>query len=204
MSEVNSSNEKTGNKVGVAALIVGIAALAFCANPSTFFLALLFGFAGIVLGIIGLNIQNDQRGQAIWGLVLATLALIIYSGILIPSVSISAQTEPDSVSTTGSASPTSSQESATARATITCAGTGDGNSAKQPLSGDYQVTLDALGDCFYGGDLEGSGSEDLPTIMKSGTVTSSLYGISAGDYYVDMITGPSPGCGWTLTLTPVD
>jgi hypothetical protein len=204
MSQLNYPKDRTENGVGLAALLVGIAAIAFCTSSSTHFLAAALSVAGIILGIIGLNLQDRQRGQAVWGLVLASIALFISSGLFSPSVSISAQTESASKPAASSVSPTVSQEPAAARGTITYSGTGELNTAKQQLNGDYQASFETMGDCYYSGKLKGAGTADLPTVDEAGTVISNFYDISPGDYFVDMITGPSPGCGWSLTLTPTD
>jgi hypothetical protein len=31
---------------------------------------------------------------------------------------------------------------------------------------------------------------------------TNLYNLEATEYYIDMITGPAPGCPWTVTFTP--
>lgn len=31
---------------------------------------------------------------------------------------------------------------------------------------------------------------------------TNVYGLESGNYYLNVITGPAPGCPWTVTLTP--
>lgn len=91
---------------------------------------------------------------------------------------------------------------------IVQSGQGDGQTA--PLNvppGNYTVSYKFDGECFYGGSLEpldSSGFEyhDLGTGQGPIEGGTNLYDVQGGEYYVKMITGPAPGCAWTVTLTP--
>lgn len=81
------------------------------------------------------------------------------------------------------------------------------NSAKTPLSGDYAVTWKTLGDCYYNADLRAKdtslGAKTVFTAAKAGSGTGNVYDLNADDYFLRVITGPAPGCGWSVTLTPL-
>jgi hypothetical protein len=78
---------------------------------------------------------------------------------------------------------------------------GDGNSAKVFMQGDYSLSWQTAGDCVYYADLEdGGGSLFSASAATSGS--GFVYGLSGAEYYVQMITGPAPDCGWSVTFTP--
>ena len=72
------------------------------------------------------------------------------------------------------------------------------------LSGDYVVTVTTGSDCFYGIDLDdaddGFTEESLATRSEPGTTTTNLFAIPRGRYFIDVITGPSPDCPWTVRI----
>lgn len=87
------------------------------------------------------------------------------------------------------------------REPVTVGADGDGNSEKFILTGDYKVVWETFGDCFYGADLEDGGG----SLFSASDVTAGetfVYGVD-GSYYVQMITGPAPNCGWSVTFEPV-
>lgn len=81
------------------------------------------------------------------------------------------------------------------------------NSAKTALRGDYAVSWKTLGDCYYSADLRAEDSslraKTVFTADKVGSGTGNVYGLSADEYFLHVITGPAPGCGWSVTLTPL-
>ncbi len=92
--------------------------------------------------------------------------------------------------------------------TVTLSGDGDGNTAPFELAGgDYYVTLTTRGPCYYAVDLNplpDGRRTSLPRMDEAGQADTYLYGVEAGRYYVSVITGPPPRCGWELDLvTPL-
>ena len=70
--------------------------------------------------------------------------------------------------------------------------------------GDYRVDWSTAGDCYYGADLEMEGESE--TLFSADGVFAGenfVYEIPAGQWRADVITGPSPGCGWSATLTKI-
>lgn len=75
----------------------------------------------------------------------------------------------------------------------------------QIRGGSYIVTWKGSGTCFYGASLNPtSGGPGGRHSLGSGTgpieQTDNVYGVPAGEYFLEMISGPAPGCPWTLTL----
>ena len=82
---------------------------------------------------------------------------------------------------------------------------GDGNARateKKFLEGDYKVDWTTYGDCYYSADLS-SGSDIFSAMDFVGDGSTYVYGVPAGNHFVDVITGPSPKCGWFITFTPI-
>lgn len=85
---------------------------------------------------------------------------------------------------------------------------GDGQQNSEPfilLSGAYIATWEGTGSCFYGPSLNRSegglaGLHDLGSGKGPIKHTENIYGVQADGYFLHMITGPAPGCPWTLTL----
>ncbi len=105
-------------------------------------------------------------------------------------------------SSTSDAPSSSTQQHADDRQSVTMAADGDGNSAQFHLEGDYAVSWQTTGDCSYYADLEGASHEGLFSASAAATGDGFVYSMPAGNYYVQMITGPVPRCPWTVTLTP--
>ena len=84
-------------------------------------------------------------------------------------------------------------------APITVSLEGDGNTAPFELDGDYKVTWSTAGDCYYSADLEGADRESLFSASDVASGETYIYGFS-GNFYVQMITGPAPNCGWSITF----
>lgn len=90
--------------------------------------------------------------------------------------------------------------------------TGQGDGQTPPLdvpAGNYAVHYQFDGTCFYGGTLvpiDSADPLDFPQDLGTGTGPvagdTNIYDVPGGTYYVKMITGPAPGCPWTVTLTP--
>ncbi|MGO4105039.1 MmpS family transport accessory protein [Leifsonia sp. YAF41] len=68
---------KTGNGLGVAALIIGIIALVGAFIPFLNYGTGFIAFIGLVLGIIGLVRKGKKKGVAIAGTIISGLALIL-------------------------------------------------------------------------------------------------------------------------------
>ncbi|MGO4856217.1 hypothetical protein [Arthrobacter sp. 2MCAF14] len=112
---------------------------------------------------------------------------------------------PQNVSGTPSAGPTAS--STPIPAAVTLSGDGQMTSKKVALKGDYSVSWKTLGSCYYSATLK-SGADSLSdpeafTANHEASGTNNVYGLKAADYYLDVITGPTPSCGWTVTMMPV-
>ena len=95
-------------------------------------------------------------------------------------------------------------EPADTREITTFTGEGDGNSVSAPMAGDYSVTWETRGSCYYSADLESATENESVFSADAATAgTTNLYGLPEGSYHVEMITGPAPSCGWTITFSPV-
>lgn len=95
---------------------------------------------------------------------------------------------------------------AAAAPAVTLSGDGKMKSKKVPLEGDYSISWKTLGACYYSADLENGGAWGESVFTASDrphSGTSNVYGLDATDYYLDVITGPAPSCGWSVTLTPI-
>ena len=68
---------KTGNGLGLAALIIGVVALIGAFIPFVNFVSGFLAFVGLVLGIIALFLKNKSKGLAIAGTVLSLIAMIL-------------------------------------------------------------------------------------------------------------------------------
>ena len=68
---------KRGNGPGLAALIVGIAAVVTAFLPLVNFVAFVLGPVGIILGIIGLVRAGRPRRQAAWGTALSAASILL-------------------------------------------------------------------------------------------------------------------------------
>jgi hypothetical protein len=77
---------------------------------------------------------------------------------------------------------------------------GVGNTAKAEMGGDYSFQWETVGDCYYSADLE-DGNTSLFAADDATSGTGYVYDLKSGDYFVQMITGPAPGYGWTITFT---
>lgn len=83
---------------------------------------------------------------------------------------------------------------------------GEGNTAPMTLSGgDYRIDWKTGGNCYYGVDLTPTrgpsyAGDSLFTADKRTSGTQYLYGVKGGDYFIEAITGPPPGCPWEVTF----
>ena len=68
---------KRSNGPGLAALIIGIAAMVTALTPFVNFFAFLIGPAGIIVGIIGLALADRPRRMAAWGTILSAVSLVL-------------------------------------------------------------------------------------------------------------------------------
>ena len=73
--------------------------------------------------------------------------------------------------------------------------------------GNWKVSWQTYGNCYYAGMLEGNDiSYSDGKVISSDAVTfgtSYLYNLKEGYYYMDVITGPAPSCGWDIQFTPI-
>lgn len=86
-------------------------------------------------------------------------------------------------------------------------GTGDGSTMLNKLAGDYTVEWFTFGPCYYSADLvkqgDSSGDGVFTAMDEPSTGKTYLYGADEAFYYINMITGPSPACGWSVTFIPI-
>ena len=88
---------------------------------------------------------------------------------------------------------------------VTFKGDGEMNTTATRLEGDYRLDWETKGYCYYSADLEGADSHTAAFTADSPLKgTNNIHGLDAGDYYLQVITGPAPKCGWTVTLVPVE
>ena len=198
---------KPAQGFAVAALIAGIASFLIGWMP---FLGVLVGAAAVVFGILALR-RRQSKGFAVTGIVLGGVAgltsivttlLVIVAAVAGPIPDGAAS--PVQTNSTPSAQPTPAIEVTTPEpedpAPLSFGLAGDGNTARAEMGGDYSFEWETAGDCYYGADLEG-GNESLFTADSATSGTGYVYDLEPGEYYVQMITGPAPGCGWTVTFT---
>jgi hypothetical protein len=168
--------------------------------------------------------RKGISGPAVFGIGIATF---LFGGLLATASSGGGSSELDAAKARisqleaqlagkGSATPTESAataavalpKAAAPTKAVTLSGDGEMKSKRVALKGDYSVSWKTLGSCYYSADLEsGSGSglgESVFTASDRPTSgTNNVYGLEAGNYYLDVITGPAPRCGWSATLTPI-
>ena len=72
-----STVKKPGNGLGLAALIIGIVALALAFIPAINLVAGFIGFVGLVLGVTAIFLKGKSRGVAIAGTVVSFIAIIL-------------------------------------------------------------------------------------------------------------------------------
>ncbi|GAA1661585.1 hypothetical protein GCM10010977_24290 [Citricoccus zhacaiensis] len=118
---------KTGNGLGVAALVLGIIAIVIAFIPFIGMGSFLLGALAVILGIVGLRKKGLPKGTSIAGLILGALSLII-AGIMtaitatfVAAVDESLQSMPESstvaeATTTASPAATSTTEAPTSDA----------------------------------------------------------------------------------------
>lgn len=129
----------------------------------------------------------------------AGIAIAVIIGLIVLFNAVTGAIKKSSLAS--GASTGSSQEASDDREPVTFSGEGQTDTTKQPMSGDYSVSWQTLGDCYYGADLE-DGGHDILSAEGVGSGTTNVYGLEPSEYYLQMITGPVPSCGWTITFTP--
>ena len=89
--------------------------------------------------------------------------------------------------------------------TVTLSGDGELSTNKVHMAGDYVVSWETFASCYYSADVKGdsSGSEQAFSANDPFVGSNNIYGLPADDYYLKVITGPAPMCGWSVTLTPM-
>ena len=198
---------RTGNSLGVAAFVIGLIALVLSCIPYFIVVTWVPALTAMGLGIAGCIVNNRPRALAALGLAFGTLAILL--GLVISISVASAVThntsddEPQSIAT-GGPSVSETPTPATPAAPIVLTGPGQMDTQKMRLGGTYAVAWTTAGDCVYYGSLEG-GDAFLSDVFSASTETSgtnTINDLAPGDYYLKVITGPAPECGWTVTLTP--
>jgi len=86
---------------------------------------------------------------------------------------------------------------------------GDGDESSDPFvldPGDYVVEWTANGRCSYGFSLQPlEGQWPYVRLASPGDQLEgrdNVYDVEGGRWYLEVITGPAPGCPWTLRLEP--
>jgi hypothetical protein len=86
----------------------------------------------------------------------------------------------------------------------TLTGTGANKTESFRLNGDYTVTLNTASDCYYGFSIDrtsdGNMEEHLGSHDGADSTSTRIYAVPSDSYFVDVITGPSPSCPWTVTI----
>ncbi|WP_454116064.1 hypothetical protein [Microbacterium aurum] len=184
---------------------MGLFAILLAALPGLSLFAWVPALVAIGLAIGGFVVGNRGRATAAVGLSIGILAILIGLVVTVVAITLAIPNTDDR----GGPAPTPSvseeapvSESASDRAVVVWEGQGEGASAKAFLEGDYVVAWETFGSCYYSGDLNGEAFEEVFSASDIASGSNNLYGVEAGDHYLDVITGPAPGCGWKVTLTP--
>jgi hypothetical protein len=86
----------------------------------------------------------------------------------------------------------------------TLKGTGEKSTNPFQLNGDYAVVIRTSGDCYYAFDIDrtsdGHTQESLGSHDGEDDTATRIYAVPSGSYFIDVITGPSPSCPWTVTI----
>ena len=89
---------------------------------------------------------------------------------------------------------------------VTLNGQGDGGSRSFTLGGgSYTVVTEVGNDCYYSFTLKNPSDDSrvkrVTSMSDRGSSTVNVYGIPAGTFYLDVITGPAPDCPWRQVWT---
>lgn len=154
---------KTGNGLGLAALIVGVVAFVGAFIPFVNFVSGFIAFVGLVLGVIALCLKNKSKGVAIAGTAVSLVAMVlsiilaitytagfagaVSEGIKTAQAESSAEADRDVVvlyEVTGTAA-----ASSITYATFTDGNSGSEQANDQPLPFSKEFTIKAGGDFDY-------------------------------------------------------
>jgi hypothetical protein len=124
-----------------------------------------------------------------------------------PSNTVADEEDPEATETTTTTAPTTTTTTAPAEPIVQ---SGVGVQLTAPFevpAGDYAVHYAFSDDCYYSSNLVPVGGETYDGFdLGSGTGPvegdTYAYGVEAGEYYIDLNTGPAPSCPWEFTLTP--
>lgn len=88
-------------------------------------------------------------------------------------------------------------------------GQGETNgTVKKIFTGNYQVNWITQGECYYAARLSSALDrfKGDSIFQAQGTATGSdyLYDIEEGEYFLSVITGPSPSCPWSIQFLPIN
>jgi hypothetical protein len=64
--------------------------------------------------------------------------------------------------------------------------------------------MTTTGGCYYAFDIDdtadGATQENLGSHDGADSTSTRIYAVPSGTYFLDVITGPSPSCPWTVTI----
>jgi len=157
--------------------------------PLASFGAWVFTLAGFVLAIIGLV----QRGRNVVPAIALPVSIIAFIAAVVVSVGTifanipGSPVEPEAPVADG-------------RVAVVFEAQGGGKTAPQEMAGDYAVSWETFGTCYYSAELDDEFSFDILTVHGVTSGTNYLYDIPAGSHFVEMMTGPA--CGWRAEFAP--
>ena len=126
---------------------------------------------------------------------------VIALGVLLVIGLIWGATRSDPQAPSVSSVPTASADT---RLPVALSGDGEANSEKVEMHGDYSFVFEVTGSCYYSADLnpdEGRAVSVFTASDQPQTGDGYVYDLD-GIYYLRMITGPSPACGWSISFSP--
>ena len=89
------------------------------------------------------------------------------------------------------------------RREIIYSGQGETNgTVKKIFTGNYKVNWITQGECYYSARL--SSGDRIFSVDGTASGFDYLYDIKEGDYFLSMITGPSPSCPWSIQFLPIN
>jgi hypothetical protein len=113
-------------------------------------------------------------------------------------------------SNSSESSPETNQKQDSMQQEISFSGLGEtSGTEKATFAGSYKVNWKTEGNCYYSGDLKGGELASFDyinafSVQDPAEGTSNLYDIPAGQYFLKVITGPTPMCPWSVTFIPTD
>jgi hypothetical protein len=97
----------------------------------------------------------------------------------------------------------SEKQSQVVRSVVNFSGEGETiGTEKRILGGDYKISWETFGKCYYAADL--SSGESLFTAGDLASSNSYLYELVEGEYFLNVNTGPVPNCPWQISFVPIE